>query len=326
MAKNAVVLLHRGDPRTPEEVETWLRALYSDPGATSLPFGQAVQNILSGWIAKMDASSLKERLSATGGKSSWHERVDALAADLEKAFNGEAQGTAGQEWIVRSAFALRPDGLSSLVKQLKSDGITRAIGVSLYPHKAMRRGGAVMQAFLKAFEGVEGISVSVIERLSSDPGYVELLRGQLANAPPGVKPEETTVVFAAPGIEKADMNSGDEYREQVEATAAAVVEKLPWKHKVAWIGEKMPGPLLPNVLASLGAEGCKAALLVPLGTAVDELGVVHALDVEAPKVAREAGITRVDRAPQLVSEPGLVPFLKKTVEDHVLRVGALGLA
>src|SRR5690349_10618672 len=126
MPKNAVVLLHRGDPRTTEETETWLRALYSDPGSTSLPFGLAVQTLLAGWIARIDTKALKARLAATGGRSTWHERIETVAADLEKLFNGTNQGTAAQDWIVRPAYALRPEGFSTLAKNLKAEGITRA--------------------------------------------------------------------------------------------------------------------------------------------------------------------------------------------------------
>jgi protoheme ferro-lyase len=200
------------------------------------------------------------------------------------------------------------------------------VGVSLYSHKATRRGGAVVQAFLKAFDEASGISVSVIERLSSDPGYVELLRKQLSGAPGAVGAEAATVVFAAPGVERADLDTGDDYRPQIEATAEAAMNQIPLKYKVAWLGEKMPGPLLPAVLEGLGAEGVKAVLLVPLGTTVDELGVVHALDIEARELAKQHGITRVDRAPQLLGEPGFAALVHKMVDDHVMRVGALGLA
>lgn len=323
MPKNAVVLLHRGDPRTPEEVETFLKALYSDPGSTSLPFGQAVQVWLGGWIARIDAKSLKARLTAAGGRSAWHERIDTVAHEVEKLFNGDNQGTAAAEWIVRAAYTHRPEGLEALKQQLKAEGVTRAVGVSLYSHKATRRGGAVMQAFLKAFDDSSGVSVSVIERLSADPGYVDLIRAQLAAAP--LAGQEATVVFAAPGVERADLDTGDDYRPNIEATAAAVVDKTSFKHAVAWLGEKMPGPLLPSVLQGLGKEGVKNVLLVPLGTTVDELGVVYALDVEAKEVAKEAGITRIDRAPQLCGEAGFAPLIHRVVNDHIMRVSALGL-
>lgn len=326
MPKNAVVLLHRGDPRTPDEVEAFLRSLYSDPGSTSLPFGMAVQQWLGGWIARIDAKTLKARLSAAGGQTRWHERIEQLAADLEKLFNGEKQGTAGQEWVVRAGYTHRPEGLEPLKQQLKAEGVTRVVGVSLYSHKATRRGGAVMQAFLKTFDDNSGLSVSVIERLSADPGYVELLRAQLKAAPAGLAAGEARVVFAAPGVEKADLDTGDEYRAQVEATAAEAVANSDFKHSVAWLGEKMPGPLLPAVLAALGKEGVKTVLLVPLGTTVDELGVLYALDVEAKELAKERGIARVDRAPQLCAEAGFAPLLHKMVNDHLMRVSALGLA
>lgn len=329
MPKNAVVLLHRGDPRTPEEVETFLRALYSDPNATSLPFGQAVQVVLGRWIARMDSKALTARLQATGGRSTWHQRIEEVAAELEKLFNGANQGTAAADWLVRAAYSHRPEGFGALQEVLKAEGVTRVVGVSLYPHKATRRGGAVVQAFLRSFGEGSGITVSVIERLASDPGYLELLRKQLEQAPVGVTAEgapRPTVVFAAPGIEKADFDTGDEYRASVEQTAAQAVEKLPFDHKVAWIGEKMPGPLLPAVLGELAAAKARAVLLVPLGTSVDEVNVVHALDVEARELARQQGIPRLDRAPMLASEPGFAPLLHKVVNDHLTRVSALGLA
>jgi hypothetical protein len=54
--------------------------------------------------------------------------------------------------------------------------------------------------------------------------------------------------------------------------------------------------------------------------------VVHALDVEARELSKQHGITRVDRAPQLCGESGFAPLVHRVVNDHVLRVSALGLA
>ena len=114
-------------------------------------------------------------------------------------------------------------------------------------------------------------------------------------------------------------------QEDIDATAAALVANQPFKHRVAYLGERVPGPLLGKVMAELGQEKCPAALLVPLGTTVDELAVLHGFDVEARRLAKAHGIGRLDRAPQLCGEPGFAPMLKAAVEAHLAHIGNLGL-
>lgn len=313
---SAVVLLHRGDPASADEVRPFLRALYADPLSTSLPFGSAVQDVAAGLVARLDAGALSAKLAALGGRLAWLEQADAQARALEAQL-GEP---------VRAAFAYRGGGLRAALEGLKGQGVTSVVGVSLYPHAAARRGQALVRRFIQEAEGL-GLEVSAVDRLGARADYAALLQAQLEaglQRLPDSERDQAAVVGVAPGIDKADLDAGDDYRAQVDATVQALVAQRPNPQAVAWLGDKVPGPDLAAALSKVRAQGARTALLVPLGTAVDELVVLHGLEVEARAAARASGLERLERAPQLLEAAGFPALLAAALADHRARLGSLG--
>jgi ferrochelatase len=80
----------------------------------------------------------------------------------------------------------------------------------------------------------------------------------------------------------------------------------------AWIG-----PDLPSTFARLAAEGVRDALIAPIGFVADHVETLYDLDVEAHALARDAGLTRLARAPAVNVRPRFIDALEAVVRREL---------
>jgi protoheme ferro-lyase len=302
-----VVLLHRGDPPSAAGMREWLRAWYADPYAFTSSFGRGTQRFFAGIASRLDAGTWGQKLSESGGRSPLDGQATELGALLAKKLGVPvAFGTLYGAPTVADA-----------VKQLLGQGATRLIGLSLYPQKCDR----FLRPLLRAMEE-SAAQASVVDRYSTSKGYVEALRAAIAEGlthAPGA-----TVLFCALPIERRDDRDGDPYLEQLKATTSAVMEGLTAPWRVSWLSMGAPGITSEAALSAIRAGGADSVVLVPLGTAVDELTTVHGLDVTLRQAARAAGFTKVERARAPVGYAMFVEALAIEVKEHLQRLKALG--
>lgn len=302
-----IVLVHRGDPPSVAGMRDWLRDWYADPYAFSSSFGRGTQRFFAGIASRLDAGTWSQRLGEAGGKSPLDGQATQLAELLEKKLGVPvAYGT-----------LYGAPKIADAVKALKEKGVTRPIGISLHPQKCDR----FLRPLLRALEET-GTDVSVIDRYATAKGYVEALRAAINEGlerAPGA-----TVLFCALPIERSDDKRGDPYLEQLKATTAAVMDGLTAPWKVAWLSMGAPGITGEVALERIRSGGGDAVVFVPLGTAVDELTAVHAVDVSLRAAARAAGFTKIERARSPVGYSVFVEALANEVRTHVARLKSLG--
>ena len=128
LAGVGVLLLHRGDPQSVAAMREWLKAWYADPYAFTSSFGRGTQRFFASIAARLDAGTWAKRLTDAGGKSPLEAQANELAGLLGKKLGVPvALGTLYTDPKI-------PDAL----KQLAAQGVTRVIGLSLYPQKCDR--------------------------------------------------------------------------------------------------------------------------------------------------------------------------------------------
>ena len=130
-----VVLLHRGDPGSPEEAQQWLKTAYADPLAYRLSFGSEAQKALAVPLAWWDGKALAQKLKDIGGRSPVVAKVTALATALELKLNAETQGTGAAQFRVLPGFRYNAPSAAEACREFQKDGIRRVVGLSLYPQQ-----------------------------------------------------------------------------------------------------------------------------------------------------------------------------------------------
>ena len=273
-----VVVMAYGTPRHPDEIE----AYYTDIRRGRPPTADQLADLVARYRAIGGISPLAERTE--------EQRV-AIAAALDKRRPGEFVVELGQKHAAPS--------IEDAVAKLHLAGVDRVVGIVLAPHYSsfsiaqyLDRARSAAKALHLPFAGVESWHL--------EPAYIEFLvsavREAVAGSFAGMK-----VIFTAHSLPQRIIDAGDPYPSQLRETASAVAQRVglaEWSQwAIAWQSagrtpEPWLGPDILTVLRDLGAsEGASRVVVCACGFVADHLEVLYDLDIEAARVAFEAGLT-----------------------------------
>ena len=163
-----------------------------------------------------------------------------------------------------------------------------------------------------------GLPLTPVHQWYDEPGFAGLLAPRLLDALaalplPGGR---AAVLFTAHSL---PVRAVGDYAHQLEASAAAIAGAagLAGGWRVAWQSagrtpEPWIGPDVLEVVRGLPAEGYGGVVVCPVGFVADHLEVLYDLDVEARRVAGEAGLA-FGRTASLDDDPGLLALLARVV-------------
>ena len=324
----AVLLFNLGGPDDLASVEPFLVNLFSDREIIELPFGAALQPVFARVIAKVRGPNVRRNYASIGGGSPQLRITREQAAKLEARLNGCTPG------LFRVFVAMRytRPSCEDALRAIAAAGIRRIITLTLFPHYSKATTGSSMREFLRLLDTPEwrekGFDVTHIDRYAADPRYLDAMAESVTAAwnriPPGVQ-RETVLLFSAHGLPQKFIDAGDPYVDETEATRLGILERLPFTARevlayqsrtgpVTWIG-----PGTEEMLETLGHEGVKNVLVVPLSFVSDHIETLYEVDMLFAGVARKAGITGYWRADALNAGPRFIEALSGLVEDHVER-------
>ncbi|KAI9350879.1 hypothetical protein BDR26DRAFT_907513 [Obelidium mucronatum] len=292
----ALVLINMGGPRTVQDVENFLLRLFSDKDLIPIPF----QKYLAPWITKRRVPKIQEQYAQIGGGSPifhWTQRQGIL---LEQVMD-----------------RIRPES------EMKNDGVTRAIALSLYPQYSCSTTGSS----LNELDPSNSIKWSVVDRYPTQPMLVETFAKHIEEAlereyPASIR-DTVPLLFSAHSLPMSVVNRGDAYPQEVAATVQAVMERLNNKnpYKLVWQSQVGPsawlGPKTEDAIKGYGKLGYKNLLVVPIAFVSDHVETLFELDLEYGHVAKEAGITGYKRVESLNDDPVFIQCLGEVVKGHL---------
>jgi ferrochelatase len=136
------------------------------------------------------------------------------------------------------------------------------------------------------------------------------------------------LLLSAHGLPEKVIASGDPYQAQVEATAAAIVARLPgeWDVEVCYQSRVGPlkwiGPATDDVIRRAGAEG-RGLLVAPIAFVSEHVETLVELDHEYAELAKEAGCPVYLRAPAVGVADAFIDMLADAVLTAIPRQGVL---
>jgi ferrochelatase len=183
------------------------------------------------------------------------------------------------------------------VRALAASGAARVVGLVLAPHYSRASVGAYHERAGAAARSA-GVEYLPIDSWHLLPALVDFLADAILDARRGL-PARHKVLFSAHSLPERALE-GDPYPEQLYETASAVAARvglLPWPDwALCWQSagrtpERWRGPDLSKVIRELGATGrAQGVLVCPQGFTADHLEVLYDLDIEARRVAENAGL------------------------------------
>jgi protoporphyrin/coproporphyrin ferrochelatase len=291
-----LVVMAYGTPGSPDEVEAYY---------THIRRGRAP--------SADQLAELVGRYAAIGGVSPLAARTRAQATAI-----GAALGT---EWTVELGTKHAAPFVEDAVDALARRGVDRFVGLVLAPHYSR---GSVAEYHARAGEAASsvGLAYAGIDSWHDSEAWLdaqtERVRSALAALP--VPPATTEVLFTAHSLPERVLE-GDPYADQLAASARAIASRAglddsAWR--LAWQSagrtpEPWRGPDVAEVIRSLGASGSVAGVLVcPQGFTSDHLEVLYDLDIDARRVAEEAGLAFA-RTDSINDEPAVMADLADRV-------------
>lgn len=313
MTRLAVVLFNLGGPDRPDAVQPFLFNLFNDPAIISVP--QPMRWLLAKLISKRRAPVAADIYRQLGGGSPILPNTQAQARALEQALN--SAGT------VKAFIAMRywhplSDDTAAAVKAFAPDEI---VLLPLYPQfsttttasslkqwaQSARRAGLTAQTHTVCCYPVE---TGFVDAMAS------LIRPAYERASAAGKPR---LLFTAHGLPQRVVDRGDPYQKHVEATAAAIVDRL----GIAGLDSRISyqsrvGPLewlKPYTEDELRRAGTDRVPLVvaPIAFVSEHSETLVELDITYREEALKLGVPVYERVPTVGTHPAFIAGLAGVV-------------
>lgn len=316
--KPGVIFLNFGGPTNVEELEPFLRNLLSDV----LPGPEALARFAAGRIAPRRAKKVQEAYEAIGWSPLVPDTLNQADATMELVGDDDLPYTMGMMFSEPS--------IPAAVDELLGQGCDALIAIGLFPHYSFATSASAFDMLHKALvaAGRPHLPVHHAPAFFEHPSYVEAVAQTVRHALGRLQGEGPIhLLFSAHGIPTSFVRRGDPYPEQVKSSVRHVVRQLSWPDPWHLSWQSRLGPvrwLEPNTevkLEELAHDGVKRLVLVPVSFVGEHIETLDELDREYVPMAREAGITHIERAPALGLEPSFLRCLADQVRDALHRFG-----
>ena len=311
-----VLLLNMGGPDTLDAIRPFLRNLFSDRDIIRLPGGRVGQWLLARIISRARARKVREKYEAIGGGSPIAALTSAQARALERSLNSDGN----REWIVRPAMRYWHPFTGEALREMLDAGVEELVTLSMYPHYTRATTGSSMTELhaLLDDEFAGRFSLRSIDRWPTVEGYLDALAGRVSERL-GETEAGATVLFTAHGLPVSFIEEGDSYVDDLNATIAGVMSRLPegtqWRlayqsrvGPVEWLS-----PATQDTLVELAREGIRDVVAVPVSFVTDHLETLHEIEIEFTELAKELGFRSFRMTRALNSDPALIAALTELV-------------
>jgi len=313
MTRLAVVLFNLGGPDRPEAVRPFLFNLFNDKAIIGVP--QPLRWLLATLISRRRAPVAVEIYRQLGGASPIRPNTEAQAAALERAL-----GAAGEVKVFIAMRYWRPfsDEAAAAVKTFAPDDI---VLLPLYPQFSTTTTASSLEQWAASARRA-GLTASThaVCCYPAEEGFIEamtaLIRPAYERAATAGKPR---LLFTAHGLPQRVVDRGDPYQKHVEATAAAIVQRL----GIAGLDSRISyqsrvGPLewlKPYTEEELSRAGAERVPLVvaPIAFVSEHSETLVELDITYREEALKRGVPRYERVPTVGIHPAFITGLARLV-------------
>ena len=227
--------------------------------------------------------------------------------------------------------------ITEAVARMREARIERAVGIVMAPHwSAMSVETYVERAQEAVGDDGEGPAFTFVRSWHDHPAFVEFLASRVEDALAELETYQragAVVIFSAHSLPvralpdgslrclRCDCETSCRYRDGLQETADLVAGKLGLEdHAIAWqsagrTADPWWGPPIEEVILQL-AGGHPAVVVCSAGFVADHLETLYDLDVEAKKIAEEAGVAFA-RTEMPNDDPRFVAALAEVVRDHM---------
>lgn len=317
------MLLNLGGPKTLEDVRPYLLQLFADREIIQLP----VQSWLGPFIAKRRTKRVRALYREIGGGSPILRWTEVQGEGMVERLDELSPKTAPHRFYV--AFRYIEPRSEDALRQMKEDGIERAVAFTQYPQFSCATTGSSLNELWRAASRVgltNDFTWSVIDRWPTHPGFVKVMAKKVREGLekfPKQERDDVLLLFSAHSLPLSIIDRGDPYPQEVGASVHEVMKAggfanpylLSYQSEVGPV--RWQGPSTEQVIKDLGAKGRKNVLVVGIAFTSDHIETLSEIDIEYAGLAGAVGIERFERAPAFNGDPEFQDVLAGIVLEHL---------
>jgi len=212
----------------------------------------------------------------------------------------------------------------AVLGDLAARGVTKIVSAPLAPQSVHVYHAAVREAAAPL-----GVEVVEIAPYGEDPELVRAAVESIDSVIEAASPPRP-IVLTAHSLPTRILRGGDPYERDFRAMAARVAAPFEVRGHPVCVAfqsqgqtdDEWLGPDLPTTFRTLAAAGHAEAILAPIGFVSEHVETLYDLDIEAPALARAAGLARVLRAPAMGRRPAFARALATAIVAALARHSA----
>ncbi len=308
--KTAVLLLNLGGPERQEEVEPFLRNLFSDRQIIRL--GPALlQRPIARFIARRRAPASRASYARIGGGSPIRRITTEQAAALERRLAGEG------DFMVRPCMRYWHPDADETITTIRDLEAKRVIALPLYPHYSVATTGSSLSDLRRAVRRhAPALELLEIRSWPEQADYIRCLAARVREGLARFGEEQVQVVYSAHSLPKKFMDEGDPYVDELQATIRALERQTGVPGILCYQSRSGPvewlAPSTPDTLQDLARQGCRNILVVPISFVSDHVETLYEIDILYREMAAELGM-RLESTRALNSDPLFISCLRHLV-------------
>jgi ferrochelatase len=278
---------------------------------------------------------LRDRYAAIGNRFPLLDITTAQAEALAARLDADRDGPRFRSYL---GMKHSPPFIAEGVARMRDEGIERAVGLVMAPHWSAMSVETYVDRVEQAVAEDGGPTFSFVRQWFDHPTFVEFIAERVASALeslPKAARDDATVLFTAHSLPTRELPDGTlrcklcdrcpdgcRYVGGLRTTADLVADRLSLPATaIAWqsagrTADPWWGPPLEDVIQNLAKHGAPAIVVCSVGFVSDHLEILYDLDVEARRIAGEAGVALV-RTEMPNADPAFIAVLADVVRDHL---------
>jgi ferrochelatase len=312
-----LLLINLGTPDapTPRAVRRYLREFLSDPRVLDI---SAVGRAL---LLHLVILPTRPRKSAHAYVAVWDAKRGSPLLDNSRQLAEAVASKLGDSWHVE--LAMRYGNPSIATALTRFAGCDRIVVLPLFPQSASSSSGtAIVRVWELASRAWRVPAIDIVPEFFNDDGFLAAWEVVARPALQAARAEHVLLSFH--GLPQRHIDRGDPYRQQCEATARALVDRLGiGEHTVCFQSRlgRTPWiqPYTDHVLDQLAHRGVKRLAVMCPAFVADCLETLEEIGIRARTQFRAAGGEELVLVPSLNASPAWVDAVSALAERHAAR-------
>ena len=300
-----VLLINMGSPLSKKEMRQFLFNMFTDKAI--LPFPKIQRTMLAYFISTFRHPGSWKKYQQIGGSK---------LKESMKLINYQLATELGEGYEVTSAYSYSKPNIQQGIETLRNKGITDIKVITMYPHSAYSTTESVKTDLSGVQKIYSDLKITELGTFCENESFINYWVDNIQKTIDKYGYKNPTLLFSAHAIPQYNVDAGDTYVDEINASAKLIAEKLGKPYRVAFqskIGRvKWVDPDTKDCLKVMKAENINEIMLVPISFVNENLETAYDQGIEIiPYGKNELEIKNICRVEIPASHPLLIATFKQ---------------